>query len=128
MMIREATVGSGEFFDVIHFCDWFQARMTEAIFGLLARTEKVPFSPEGLVSIRGEMDTIGQLGIDIGGFTKTRYDEDTGEQLGGYLTIMPDFDDIGINDKATRTLNNVEFKAFLAGAIHKVMIYGTVTL
>jgi hypothetical protein len=128
MMVREGTMASGEFFDIIHFCDWFQARMTEAVFGLLARSEKIPFSPEGLVSIRGEMDAVGQLGIDIGGFTKTRYDEDTAEQLGGYLTIMPNFDDISINDKASRTLNNVKFKAFLAGAVHKVMIYGTVTL
>jgi hypothetical protein len=127
-MIRKSTAGDGEFFDVIHFCDWFKARMTEGVFGLLARSEKVPFDAIGGVAIKSVMDSVGQQGIDSLGFTKNKFDEETGLQIGGYYTIMPDFDTISTNDKAARSLNGVKFTGFLAGAIHAVTINGTITL
>jgi hypothetical protein len=125
-MTRNATVGSGEYIDVIHFIDWFDARMTEGVFGLLARSAKVPFTPEGLVAVQGEIDSVGKAGIDAGGLSKTRYDDD-GVQVGGFYSTMPDFDSISVNDKAARLLQSIRFVAYLAGAIHKVVINGTIT-
>lgn len=125
-MVRNGTVASGEYIDVIHFIDWFDARMTEGIFGLLARSAKVPYTPEGLVAIQGEMEKVGTAGIDAGGLSKTRYDDDN-VQVGGFYSIMPVFDDISVNDKAARLLQSVRFVAYLAGAIHKVVINGTIT-
>lgn len=126
-MVRESTSGEGEYFDVIHFIDWFQARLMEEVFGTLVRNDKVPYSPEGLVAIKSAIDAVGQRGIDAGGFTKKRFDAD-GNQVGGFYSIMPSIDSISANDKALRKLSGVRFKGFLSGAIHGVVINGNVVL
>lgn len=126
-MTREGKMASGEYLDVVHFIDWFSARMAEGVFGLLAREPKVPFTPEGIAAIRAEMEKVGEEGIEAGGLSKTLYDEDTKEQIGGFFVTMPLFSSVSSNDKANRTLNNVKFTGFLSGAIHLVAITGTIT-
>jgi hypothetical protein len=126
-MTREGKMASGEYLDVVHFIDWFSARMAEGVFGLLAREPKVPFTPEGIAAIRAEMEKVGEEGIEAGGLSKTLYDEDTKEQIGGFFVTMPLFSSVSANDKRTRTLNNVKFTGFLSGAIHLVAITGTIT-
>ena len=49
-------------------------------------------------------------------------------QIGGYYIITPTFSSIPSADKSSRTLNNMQFVAFYAGAIQKVQINGNVTL
>jgi hypothetical protein len=126
-MTWDGKVASGEYLDVVHFIDWFSARMAEGVFGLLAREPKVPYTPEGLAAIRAEMEKVGEAGIEAGGLSKTLYDDVTKRQIGGFYATMPLFSSISANDKANRELNNVKFTGFLAGAIHLVTIEGTIT-
>lgn len=117
--VGNGTVASGERVDIIHFTDWFKAKMMEAIVSLFIRTEKVPYTPEGLVAIKGEMDKVGSLGIASGGFSNTRYNSDK-VQVGGFYSIMPDFDLIPVADRANRVLKNVKCKGFYAGAVEAI--------
>lgn len=126
-MTWDGKMASGEYLDVVHFIDWFSARMAEGVFGLLAREPKVPYTPEGLAAIRAEMEKVGEAGIEAGGLSKTLYDDVTKLQIGGFYVTMPLFSSISANDKANRELNNVKFTGFLAGAIHLVTIEGTIT-
>ena len=126
-IVRESKSGDGEYFDVIHFIDWLTARISENVFGLFARSDKTPFTPEGLFAIRGEIDKVLSAGVSAGGISNEAYNED-GDQIGGYSITMPDYSTILSNDKAERTLNNIKFAAWLAGAIHAGKIFGTVTL
>lgn len=124
-ILRESKCGEGEYFDIIHFADWVKARVTEAVFALLARSAKIPYTPEGLISVRGEIDQVLQQGVDNGGFSQEDYDENK-DQIGGYSITIPAFESISSVDKSARILNNVKFKGYLAGAIHAVTINGTV--
>jgi hypothetical protein len=126
-MMREGTTAQGEYIDVMHFIDWLKARITENVFGHLVRSAKVPYTDGGIKGIEDKVKEILQIGQDRGGISPTAFDSD-GVQIGGFFTSVPALEDIPSNDKANRVLNDVKFTAFLAGAIHKVVIQGIVTL
>jgi hypothetical protein len=114
----QGTVGGGEFFDVIVFVDWLQARMQERIFGVLINTLKVPFTDAGISSIEVEIRAQLQDGIDAGGLTSDP----------APTVSVPKASAISALDKANRELNGITFLAYLAGAIHKITIQGTVSV
>lgn len=126
-IFREGTTSEGEFIDVMHFVDWLKARITENVYQLLVSQAKVPYTDGGILSIRSRVEEILQVGQDRGGISPTAFDDDD-VQIGGFYTEVPALADIPANDKANRVLNDVKFTAFLAGAIHKVVIDGIVTL
>jgi hypothetical protein len=125
-ILRNGTMGSGEWIDIIHFIDWLTARIQENVYGLLVREDKVPYTNPGITSVEMQVKQILQIGQNRGGISPTAFDQDN-KQVGGYYTSVPSLSSIPTNDKASRTLNNVKFTAFLAGAIHKVSINGVVT-
>lgn len=126
-MITEGTVGSGEFIDVTIFIDWLESRIKESVFSLLAKTKKVPYTNAGIAQIENEVQGVLQIGQDNGGISPTEFDADD-NQIGGYFTSVPALADISSADKTARLLKNVNFVAFLAGAIHNVQINGTITV
>lgn len=125
-MVRESKSGQGEFFDVVHFIDWIVSRLGEAVFGHLAKLDKVPFTSEGLVGLKSIMDQIGQLGISVGGFSPISYNED-GTQIGGFSCTVPRIEDVLDADRSARKLTGVKFRGFLAGAIHAVEMVANIT-
>ena len=120
---REGTVAEGEYIDIIVFIDWMQARMTENIFALLVNQPKVPYTDGGIAGVESEIIEVLQLGIARGGIAA-----DDGDGNPGYTTTVPKAADVSAGDKAARTLNDVNFTAILAGAIHAVDVDGTVTV
>jgi len=126
-MVRESKSGQGEFFDVVHFIDWIVSRLGEAVFGYLAKLDKVPFTSEGLVGLKSVMDQIGQLGISVGGFSPISYNED-GTQIGGFSCTVPRIEDVLDADRSARKLTGVKFRGFLAGAIHAVEMVANITV
>lgn len=118
-IIREGQVADSEYIDVIIFSDWVKARTQEAVYGLLARTLKVPYDNTGIDAIAGEVAQVMEQGITNGGFTSERYDDD-GNQVGGYYIEKPSVDSIPTNTRANRILINLKATGFLAGAIHTV--------
>lgn len=120
-------VSSGEFVDVIVFLDWLKAKIRENVFGLLVRSDKPPYTRAGIVLISNQLESALKEGQTVGGISDFDTDED-GNQIGGYVITLPDFGSISTNDKANRILRNVNFKAWLSGAIHTVVINGTLTV
>lgn len=115
---RVGTVGEGEYIDIIIFVDWLQARMTERLYSLLVNGLKLPYTEEGLTAVEGEIRAQLTDGISAGGLAASP----------APTVTVPDIADISTTDKANRELNDVEFTATLAGAIHKITVQGTVSL
>ena len=109
-------VGSGEYIDVIHGCDWLEARIQNKIFTDLKKSKKVPFNDTGIEIIKGALKGALQEGIDIA------------EMLDSYDITVPQKQDVPENERAQRNLPGVEFSAPLSGAIHTARIRGTITL
>lgn len=120
-------VAGGEYLDVMIFVDWLQARCTEAIYQILVNNLRVPYTDAGIASVENALTQPLKAGQNAGGISPTAYN-DQKAQIGGFYITVPRLQDIPTIDKTNRTLNNVVFVAFLAGAIQKVAVRGTVTL
>ncbi len=118
-IVEEGVVSAaGEFIDVTRFIDWLQARMQERIFAQLINLDKLPFTDSGIGVIEAEVRGQLQDGIAIGGLAANPAPSVT----------VPLAADVSFVDKASRTLTGVTFEATLAGAIHNLVIQGTVTV
>lgn len=125
-IIAEGTVAEGEFIDIIMFIDWLRVRIQEEVYSVFVRNDKVPYTPSGLVSISSAIEQVLRVGQNNGGISEYSQD-DEGIQNGGFIVILPTYNDISSTDKANRILNNVKFTAWISGAIHAVNITGVVT-
>jgi hypothetical protein len=115
---RYGTTASGEFIDVTRFIDWLDARIKERIFGILINNEKIPYTDSGVDLMRGAILAQLRQGIDAGGLAADP----------APTVIAPLVADIDVSDKANRILPDIEFQATLAGAIHKLVINGTLSV
>lgn len=111
-------VAAGGFIDNLQTTDWLISEIEAEVFTLLANSPKVPFTDAG---IRQISDTVGAVLQRAEGL--------------GLLAPEPKFSvtspkalEIATVDRAARTLNKIEFTGRLAGAIHKVIVRGTLTV
>jgi hypothetical protein len=109
-------VGSGEYIDIIHGCDWLKARIQNKVFTVLKNNKKVPFNDTGIEIIKSSLKDALQEGIDIA------------ELLDSYTITVLAAANVPVDEKAKRNLPSVAFEAPLQGAIHTTAIRGTVTL
>ncbi len=116
-MLRNGTMGSGQFIDVTIFIHWLSARMKERIFTVLANLPKLPYTNAGLAVLGAEMRAVLKLGEQVGGLDP-----------GTTSVFVPLVEDIDPGDRASRTVTGLTFSGRLAGAVHKVEIVGTVTV
>lgn len=114
-ILREGVVASGEFLDTIIGIDWLQARITERVFARLVSALKIPFTDAGVAVIEGEVRAQLKEGVDRG-------------FLSSFTVTVPLVKDVSNVNRAARTLPDVKFTAVLAGAIHKTVITGVVTV
>lgn len=114
----EGVTPSGEFIDITHGLDWLQARLQEDIYGLLVRTDKVPYTDAGVAMVENLIRARLQVGIGIGLLA-----EDPAPTVS-----VPKVRDVPQNDRANRHLPDLRFSAVLAGAIHSLTINGTVSV
>lgn len=112
----EGVMASGEFIDVTRFVDWLEARIKENVYRALAVNPKIPYTNSGIQAIVAEVEGVLRQGIFNGGIN--------GEE--DYTVTAPLASEVDANDKASRLLPDIVFRATLAGAIHKVTITGTV--
>jgi hypothetical protein len=128
-MFQEGVVAEGEYIDVIIFIDWLDAEMTADVFQFLASRPKVPYTSAGIKGVESIMQKRLQIGMDRGGISPLEYDTtEKTRQIGGFYTSVPNLGSVSTADKTSRTLNDVKFTAFLAGAIHAINIEGIVTV
>jgi hypothetical protein len=109
------------------FIDWLKARCTEVVYQILVSNLKVPYTDAGIAAVQNALTQPLKAGQNVGGISPTAFDENK-NQIGGFYITVPRLQDIPTADKTARTLNNVKFTAFLAGAIHVVRVNGLVTL
>jgi len=124
---RNGKVSGGEYLDIMIFIDWLKARCTEAVYSILVSNLKVPYTDAGIASVENALTQPLKAGQNAGGISPTAYN-DQKAQIGGFYITVPRLQDVPTVDKTSRTLNNVKFVAFLAGAIQIVKVQGTVTL
>ena len=113
----EGVVAGGEFIDVMRGSDKLSTRIGERIFTIMIQSDKIPYTIQGLGVIEDAIRA--EIAISIG----ENFLVD-----GSEIITLPDIDNIAPADKAARFLQDVEFSAQLAGAIHKVQIRGKLTL
>lgn len=110
--------GSGEFIDTIRGVDWIQVNAQADLYTILVQSPKVPYTTTGLAMFKLTLISTLRRAVLMGILTT---DEDP-------VVTVPLIGDIPVVDKATRTLNNLNFTAILAGAIQKVNVQGVVSL
>lgn len=115
---RLGTMASGQFIDVTRTIDAITARIQEGIFGLLVTLRKIPYTDKGVSLVKAEI-----LGV-LRDFQADGALDDAVEPV----VTAPKVADIDTADIANRLLPDVSFTARLAGAIHSVVIDGTLTI
>ena len=115
---EEGKTCQGEFLDTIRFVDWLYARIQEAIFNVLTTQAKVPFTDPGIAQIESAVRSVLQRGVEAGGLAESPQ----------YTVTVPKAASVDSVNKAARTLPNVTFTGTLAGAIHNLVIAGTVSV
>jgi hypothetical protein len=126
-MVYEGKMASGEYFDVIVFCDWLAARVKEYVFRVFTTQLKVAYDDDGIQSVRNAAEYPFAEGVAYKGLKPFKYDANNA-QVGGYYFIVPAIENIPALDQAARNLTGFEAVGFLAGAIHKTTINIKITL
>ena len=114
----EGVCSSGEYIDVTLFLDWLSSTMKVNVFSPLVNLPKIPYTNKGIAAIENPVRQTLAQGVINGGLSDNP----------APTVTVPDVADVSQNDKASRTLNGVEFTGVLAGAIHKVNIQGYVSV
>jgi len=114
---EQGKVASGEYIDIMRGLDWLEARIQEAIFGQLVANRKIGFTDEGIALVENALKGVLALAEGQGVLTP-----------GLTTTTVPKAVDVPTAEKAARNLPDVKFEAVLQGAIHTVVVKGTVSL
>lgn len=118
-------VAAGEWIDIIRFRDWLNEQIKVNVFSLLI-DNRVPYTSKGIGAVKNRLQQSLDYGVRVGGIAPEEVD-DEGNVIPSYTITMPKYTDISFNEKANRTLKNVQFTARLAGAIHMTEIRGTLS-
>jgi hypothetical protein len=108
-------MAQGEWIDVMVGIDWIEARAQEAIFALLVANDKVPFTDAGIAQVVNALEQILVQARDRG-------------ILSAYSIQVPKASAFTTVQKQSRELTGITFTGTLAGAVHKVTIYGKVSV
>jgi hypothetical protein len=110
---------SGLYADITIGIDALAQDMQIAVFSLMKRSPKVPYTRKGISSIGGEMRGSLQRFVNDGFLSS-----DTGEE---FQVQLPDLAAISQADKQNRILRNAKFTAVATGAIQKAAIQGSLS-
>jgi Protein of unknown function (DUF3383) len=113
----EGKTVDGDFIDVTRNIDWVDDRLEKRIANAIETNDIIPMSDEGIQIIRAEMEATFDEAVDRKIF------------LGGDdapVLSVPRAADISENDRANRLLPDMNWSAKLAGAVHKVDVFGNV--
>ncbi len=112
----EGKLASGEYIDVTHGLDWYDAEMSIQLFATISGLPKLPFTIHGLGAIEATVRAVNKSAVRQGVLA-----DDVN------LTVtMPTLDEIDPITKAQRLLPNIEVTGTLQGAIHKTKLTATI--
>lgn len=114
----EGTTCDGDFIDAQRGLDWLHDDMTKSVFEVFAGVAKVPFTNAGIAMV--ENAVMGSLKRAVNKGILDALEKDA-------LTI-PKVKDVSTTNRGLRLLPDIKFKCRLAGAIHKTVISGVVSV
>ncbi|GHV79126.1 hypothetical protein AGMMS49944_09170 [Spirochaetia bacterium] len=114
-MTSDGKTAGGEYIDVIHGLDWLKALIQNYVFTPMIQLDKIPFTDEGVQII------VSQL-------RKALVEAVNWLVLASFEISYPAVADVALLMKGERTLPDVNFTGVLAGAIHRTIVNGTITL
>lgn len=117
-MTREGVMASGRFIDVTRGTDWLDARLEEAVFGVLVNNKKVPFTNKGTGLVENAIRAVFEQALDrevINPISDTL----------AYELNIPLVGTIPIADRSKRLLPDITFRALVGDSIHGVTVNGT---
>ena len=121
-----ATANSG-WSDQVHGTDALAEEIRIRVYSQFVRTSsKIPYTEAGMASIKSEVEG-ALLQYVQNGFLAGAIDED-GNALPAYTISSLPVSQVSTNQKAQRVAPTIEFTARLAGAVHEVLITGTLVL
>lgn len=110
---------SGEFLDITWGSDWFQARLQERIWYVLVNNDKLTYEEAGEL-FRAQI--LAQLEEGL----KKRFIAPNTEDTPWVIDI-PEVGDIDPSERAARNYPDINFSAYIAGAVHTLEIQGTLS-
>ncbi len=115
---QNGTVAGAEYIDIIRGVDWLRSRIQEYVFALLVNNDKIAYTNAGITTVQAEVMRALALGV-----SNNFLSDDPAP-----VVTVPRAENVSPTDKANRILRNVKFQATLAGAIHAIVIRGTVSV
>lgn len=133
-MLREGTVASGEYIDIMRGADDLKSRIQTEIFRKLVVTanggSKVPLTDAGVQELIGIVESEIRRSINNDFIVETLETENAGKTvvIPGYEITADLVSSLPANQRASRQAPDIRFQAVLAGAIHKVVVRGNLTV
>lgn len=115
----EGTVPSTtyRFLDVVRNLDWHVDDLSKGLFGMLAGNDIIGFDGPGITAAEAEVRASVQRALDKKVATDTP----------APTFSVPDVEDVSPTDKEERTLRDLAYSFVLVGALHKILVNGTVS-
>jgi len=120
----KGVMAKGTFIDLISDSDYIQNEMEKAIFSVFLTKPKIPFDLDGLMLIESKIRAVLEEGLERKILQPLIGDENSQE----YNLIMPTLDEVKEESRKDRILPDIRWKAQAAGAIHKVIMGGTIAI
>ena len=134
-MLREGKVTSGEYIDVMRGADELRNRIQLEVFRELVVTanagSKIALDDEGVASLVNIVDAELRRSVEndfIKGTIKVLDDAGRETTIPGYTVEASLVSSLPTNQRANRQSPDIKFAAVLAGAIHKVVIRGVLSV
>lgn len=114
----EGLTPSGRFIDVTRGVDWIKATIQQDLANYLYVNPKVPYTTSGLEGARGVIENAIRKGLATGLVA-----DDT-----PIVVNMPTIEETALEDRAARIVRGASFSFRLAGAAHRFIVNGTVSV
>lgn len=114
---RYGLAAGGQYLDLQVGNDWLSATMKTAVYGAIVNAPKIPYTDVGIATVQGQMEAVLSQGVR-NGFLAAGTTQVVPQTVANATTA----------DKGNRILNNMQFSARQAGAVHKVIIQGSLSL
>ncbi len=134
-MVREGVVSSGEFIDIMRGSDELRNRIQIAVFRALVIAanggSKIALTDEGVGQLTAIVETELRRSAESGFLKLLVATKDAAgqvQQVAGFKVEASLVSSLTSNQRASRQAPDIRFAASLAGAVHKVVIRGNLTV
>lgn len=128
---NEGITTSGEYIDIIHGQDWVEDQIYIGLLRLFLTNDKIPYDDNGIAQVEGVLRDVLKRAGDNGIIAAAVSEDDleiSDDKVYIYTVTVPQRSDTAVNDRATRTLRDIKFVYTTAGAIHKTIVTGKITV